>query len=190
MTTKALVAYATKHGSTAEIATAIADTLRASGTDTDVHAAREVTDVRDYDVVILGSGVYMNRWHTEALDFAKRFVNDLRQRSTWFFSSGPTGGTPKADAAVVAVLEAQGPPPGQAGKWAERIGIRGHATFGGKVGEGLGGIFERWVPKGDWRDFRDISRWANRIARLSRADPDPDRIEVNAEPPERATVIT
>ena len=32
MTTKALVASATKHGSTTEIATAIADTLRASGT--------------------------------------------------------------------------------------------------------------------------------------------------------------
>jgi menaquinone-dependent protoporphyrinogen oxidase len=172
MTTKALVAYATKHGSTAEIATAIADTLRASGTDADLRAAREVADIADYDVVILGSGVYMNRWHSEALDFAKRFAIDLRQRSTWFFSSGPTGGTPKADAAVVAALAAQAPPPGQAGKWAERIGIRGHATFGGKVGDGLGGIFERWVPKGDWRDFRAISEWANGIAGLSRPDPD------------------
>lgn len=78
MTTRALVAFATKYGSTAEIATAIGDTLRASGTDADVRAAREVKDVRPYDVVILGSGVYMNRWHGEALDFAKRFANHLR----------------------------------------------------------------------------------------------------------------
>jgi menaquinone-dependent protoporphyrinogen oxidase len=170
MTTKALVAYATKHGSTAEIASAIADTLRASGTDADLCAAREVAGVTDYDVVILGSGVYMNRWHGEALDFAKRFANDLRQRSTWFFSSGPTGGTPKADAAVVAALAAQGPPPGEAGKWAQGIGIRGHATFGGKVDEGLGGIFERWVPKGDWRDFGAVRNWARGIAVASQGD--------------------
>lgn len=190
MTTKALVAFATKYGSTAEIATAIADTLRASGRDVDVRAAREVTDITRYNIVVLGSGVYMNRWHGEAIDFAKRFANDLRLRPTWFFSSGPTGGTPKADAALAAALEAQGPPPGQARKWAERIGIRGHATFGGKVGEGLGGIFERWVPKGDSRDFRAISRWANRIAELSDADRDRDRIHANAEPRERATVVT
>jgi len=167
MTTKALVAFATKYGSTAEIATAIGDTQRASGTDADVRAAREVTDVRRYGVVILGSGVYMNRWHGEALDFAKRFANDLAQRSTWFFSSGPTGGTPKAEAAMVEVLAAQGPPTGQAGELAERIGIRGQATFGGKVGENMGGIFTRWIPKGDWRDFAAISEWTSAIARAS-----------------------
>ena len=167
MTTEALVAFATKYGSTAEIATAIGDTLRASGTDTEVRAARDVNDVGPYDVVILGSGVYMNRWHGEAVGFAKRFANDLRERSTWFFSSGPTGGTPKAEAAKVEVLAAQGPPPGQAGKLAEWIGIRGHATFGGKVGANMGGIFTRWIPKGDWRDFAAISEWTSAIARAA-----------------------
>jgi len=183
MTTRALVAFATKYGSTAEIATAIGDTLRASGTDADVRAAREVKDVRPYDVVILGSGVYMNRWHGEALDFAKRFANDLRERSTWIFSSGPTGGTPKAEAAMVEVLKTQAPPPGQAGKLAERIGIRGHATFAGRVGDNMGGFFARWIPKGDWRDFAAISEWASAIARASRTNGNQSEADVAREEP-------
>jgi menaquinone-dependent protoporphyrinogen oxidase len=167
--TKTLVAYASKHGSTAEIAAAIAQALRSSGIDVELRAARQVSDVSGYDTVILGSGVYMGRWHGEALDFAKRFERDLRTRTTWFFSSGPTGGTPEAESKVIEILEAQGPAPGKAGRLAERIGVRGHAIFGGKVGEGMGGIFERWIPKGDWRDFAAISEWAASIAKASGA---------------------
>jgi menaquinone-dependent protoporphyrinogen oxidase len=166
---KTLVAYASKHGSTAEIAAAIAQSLRSSGIEVELRAARQVSDVRPFDAVILGSGVYMNRWHGEALDFAKRFEHELRTRPTWFFSSGPTGGTPAAEAKLSEALEAQGPPPGQAGKWAARIGIRGHALFGGQVKTGMGGVFERWIPKGDWRDFAAISEWAAGIAKTSGA---------------------
>ena len=48
--------------------------------------------------------------------------------------------------------------------WAERIGARGHATFPGRIEEGVSGIFSRWVPKGDWRDFDAIRDWADAIA--------------------------
>ena len=73
-------------------------------------------------------------------------------------------GRRKADAQLAEQLRTQGPPPGKAGAWATRIGIRGHRTFGGRVDEGMGGFFERWVPKGDWRDFVDVTAWAQRIA--------------------------
>ena len=164
MARHALVAYATKHGGTTEIAVRIAETLRACGLDVDVRTASDVTDVRGYDLIILGSAVYMFRWQGEALDFARRFERELRERPTWFFSSGPTGGSPKADAQLAEQLRTQGPPPGKAGAWATRIGIRGHRTFGGRVDERMGGFFERWVPKGDWRDFVDVTAWAQRIA--------------------------
>ena len=167
MARHALVAYATKHGGTIEIAVRIGETLRACGLDVDVRSVGDVTDLRGYDLVVLGSAVYMFRWQGEALDFARRFEPELREGPTWFFSSGPTGGTPKADAQVAEQLERQGPPPGKAGAFATRIGIRGHRTFGGHVGDGMGGFFERWVPKGDWRDFEDVTAWAQLIA----ADP-------------------
>jgi hypothetical protein len=27
------------------------------------------------------------------------------------------------------------------------------------------GVFERWIPKGDWRDFDAVRAWADEIAR-------------------------
>jgi menaquinone-dependent protoporphyrinogen oxidase len=168
MTTRALVAFATKHGSTGEIAAQIGDAMREAQLEVDVRPAREVSDVEPYDVVVLGSGVYMNRWLGDAIDFARRFERQLRGRPIWFFSSGPTGGTPDSDAKVAELLRAQPEPPGNARGWASRLAIRGHATFGGRVdggAAGMAGIFERWVPKGDWRDRAAIEAWARDVAR-------------------------
>ena len=165
MNGRVLVAYASKHGSTAEIAQAIGEALAEMGFTTDVRPAREVRSLDEYSAVIVGSVVQMNRWRGDALDFVKRFERDLQARPTWLFSSGPTGGSPEADALVVSAAASPDavPPPKDIAKRAAKIGARGHATFPGKVGEGVGGIFERWVPKGDWRNFDAIKAWARGI---------------------------
>jgi menaquinone-dependent protoporphyrinogen oxidase len=170
---KVLVAFGSKYGSTGEIAAAVADVLRRLGLDVDLRPARDVRDVDRYDGVVVGSGVYVGRWHGDALDLIKRFERELRTRPTWFFSSGPTGGTPNAEAAMIKALEEQAPPPGQAGRLAERIGIRGHALFAGSVGADIGGFFARWIPKGDWREFGTIETWAAGIGQALDGDLDP-----------------
>lgn len=162
---RALVAYATKHGSTAGIADAIAEALRSRGFITDVRPAKEVRDIGDYELVVVGSAVYMFRWQGDAIDFLKRFRHELATRPTWLFSSGPTGGDAKAEAKLAEILEAQPPVSGNAAKLAEQIGVRGHRTFGGRAGEEMNGVFERWVPRGDWRDFDSIPAWVDEIAR-------------------------
>ena len=164
MTAQALVAYASKHGSTAGIAEAVAETLRARGFVTDVMPAKEVRRIDDYGLVVVGSAVYMFRWQGDAVDFLKRFRRELETRSTWLFSSGPTGGDAEADAKMADILVTQPPPPGNAAKLAERIGVRGHRTFAGATADTMTGFFERWIPKGDWRDFDAIRDWANEIA--------------------------
>jgi menaquinone-dependent protoporphyrinogen oxidase len=164
MNTTALVAYATKHGSTAGIAERIGATLRERGILADVAPARAIHSIDGYDLVVVGSAVYMFRWQGEAIDFLKRFERQLRGRPTWLFESGPTGGSPKAEEQMARVLADQPPPPGNVAKLAERIGVRECRTFGGRVGPEMGGIFERFVPKGDWRDFDEIRAWANTIA--------------------------
>ncbi|HEY7589828.1 MAG TPA: flavodoxin domain-containing protein [Candidatus Limnocylindrales bacterium] len=164
MNGRALVAYASKYGSTAEIAEAIATTLREEGMTTDVALARDVASVGAYDVVVVGSGVYMNRWDGAALGFLKRFERELAARPTWLFSSGPTGGSKDAEVKMAAMLAAQPPAPGEAGKRAQRIGARGHATFAGRIVPEMGGIFARWLPRGDWRDFDAVRSWARRVA--------------------------
>ena len=164
MNTTALVAYATKHGSTAGIAEAIGETLRARGIPTDVMPAREVRSIDEYGLVVVGSAVYMFRWQGDAVDLLKRFERGLRERPLWLFGSGPTGGTPKTDAKLAEILVDQPPPPGNVRKHAERLGAHPYRTFGGRADGGLNGVFERWVPKGDWRDFDAIHAWANGIA--------------------------
>jgi len=164
MTARALVAYGSKYGSTAGIAKVIAETLRDCGLETDIQPADEVRTIERYDVVVVGGGVYVGRWHGDAVDFVKRFEADLTDRPTWLFSSGPTGGTAKAEAAMARVLAEQPRPPGNVARIAQRIGIRGHRTFAGAVTDGMGGFFARWIPKGDWRDFEAARAWATEIA--------------------------
>jgi menaquinone-dependent protoporphyrinogen oxidase len=53
-----LVAYASKYGSTAEIAKKIGEVLRGSGLEVNVVSATEVENISSYEAVILGSGVY------------------------------------------------------------------------------------------------------------------------------------
>ena len=164
MNTTALVAYATKHGSTAEIAEVIGETLRARGIQTEVAPAAAVRSIDDYELVVVGSAVYIFRWQGDAVDFVKRFEAHLRDRPTWLFGSGPTGGSPKAEEELARVLADQPAPPGYVAKLATRIGARGYRTFGGRVGPEMGGFFERHIPKGDWRDFDAVRAWANDIA--------------------------
>lgn len=163
---KTLVAYATKHGSTAEIAEMIGVGLRDGGRDVDVLPAGEVVDISPYEKVVVGSAVYMGRWQRDALDFLRRHEAMLKRVPTWLFSSGPTGGTPDADAKVAALgggsLVAS--PPKDAVGWVRRIGARAHMTIPGRIGEGMGGFFERWMPRGDWRDLAAVRRWGQALA--------------------------
>lgn len=164
MTSRALIAYGSKYGSTAGIAVAIGETLRELGVETDVRAAEDVERIAPYDIVVVGGGLYVGRWHGDAVAFLRRFEDDLIDRPTWLFSSGPTGGTEKAEAEMARILAEQPGPPGNVVKIAKRIGIRGHRTFGGAATEGMGGFFSRWIPKGDWRDFEAVRGWATEIA--------------------------
>ena len=161
---KALVVFGSKYGSTAGLAEMVGSELRQAGFETDVVAAREIRSLIGYDLVIVGAGVYMGRWNGDALDFVKRFNADLRGRPTWFFSSGPTGGSAKAEQQMTEMLHSQPGPPGDAAKWATRIGIRGHQWFAGRITPDMGGIFARWMPRGDWRDPAAIAAWTGLIA--------------------------
>jgi len=67
-----LVTYASKHGSTEEIARRIADRLRERAVDAEARPITEVHDLGDAEVVVLGSAVYMGSWMKEASQFAER----------------------------------------------------------------------------------------------------------------------
>ena len=88
---KILIAYASKYGSTAQIAENIALRLKKAGLTPVVRGAKEISSLAEYSAVVTGSAVYAGSWLKEAADFLEKFQEELTQLPTWLFSAGPTG---------------------------------------------------------------------------------------------------
>jgi menaquinone-dependent protoporphyrinogen oxidase len=164
MDTQILVAYATKHGATAEIAEKIGQVLRQAGLSTDVLPAQRVDDLSPYQAVILGSAIYMGQWRKEAATFLGTNEKALTERPVWLFSSGPTGeGDPIQLLKGWRLPKAQQP-------IADRIRPRDIAVFGGALDPKKMNLFEKWIIKnvkaslGDFRDWNAIDTWAKAIS--------------------------
>ncbi|GAB3979449.1 flavodoxin domain-containing protein [Actinoallomurus acanthiterrae] len=156
--TQVLVAYGSRHGGTAEIAHWIGEELRSAGLRVDVCDARSVREVTPYHAVVLGGAVYVGRWQRDARRLARRQAHVLREMPVWLFSSGPLGG---------AAGEQETPPVRGVQRLAERIGARGHVTFGGRLPRDARGFPAAAMAKrvaGDYRDEKAVRAWARRIA--------------------------
>jgi menaquinone-dependent protoporphyrinogen oxidase len=84
-----LVAYATRYGSTQEVAEAIGETLREQGLAAEVRPMREVRTLEGYDAVVLGAALYMYRWHKDARRFLSRQREALKGLPVAIFALGP-----------------------------------------------------------------------------------------------------
>jgi menaquinone-dependent protoporphyrinogen IX oxidase len=73
---RALLVYATRHGSTREIADAIAAELRAAFGDVDVREAASAPPPAGYDAVVVGGPMIMG-WHRDAERYVKRHRDQL-----------------------------------------------------------------------------------------------------------------
>jgi menaquinone-dependent protoporphyrinogen oxidase len=157
-----LVAYASKRGSTKEIAETVAATLRREGLGVCLERVEEVQSLDRYDAVVVGSAVYMKRWRGDARHFLKKHRKALRQVPLWVFSSGPVG-DPANDNPV------WNEPPKIAEK-VEELGGRGHVVFGGCLPAEPKNLIERAMVEGtprqhrDRRDWTEIRDWAHQIA--------------------------
>jgi menaquinone-dependent protoporphyrinogen oxidase len=156
-----LVAYATKHSSTAEIAERIAAAMRAAGRAAEARPAAEVDDLSGYGAVVLGSAVYAKRWQRDARAFARRYAGELKDMPVWLFSSGPIGAPEEHPTA---------PTPPIAEKLVKQLGAREHVMLGGRVPLDPGNFIERSMLKNtppeqrDARDWPAIESWARTIA--------------------------
>jgi menaquinone-dependent protoporphyrinogen oxidase len=156
-----LVSAASRHGSTAEIATELGKALRADlpGAGVDVVPLNRIAGVDGYDAVVLGSAVYFGRWLDEARWQVGAQAEALRERPVWLFSSGPVG-----DPAVPAEEPVDG------AELAAAIGARDHVVFPGALHRELLGIREKLAvgvvhaADGDYRDWPAVRAWADKIA--------------------------
>jgi len=83
---KLLVVYATKSGTTSEVAQAIGKSLCDKGAAVDVRPVKSVTSLDGYRAVIVGSAIRMGNWLPEALEFVKKNQPLLSQMPTAFFT--------------------------------------------------------------------------------------------------------
>jgi len=157
---RVLVTYATKHGSTREIAEAIAATISGHGIVAEVLPVEDVAEIGSYDAVVLGSAIYMGRWLKEATEFTRRHRASLAERPLWLFSSGPLG-------TEVVDNEEQ---PKELSELLEMLEPRDHRLYYGALTRDALGFGERMVvkavraPEGDYRDWDEIQAWAAAIA--------------------------
>jgi menaquinone-dependent protoporphyrinogen oxidase len=95
--TRTLVAYATRHGSTAEVAETVAQALRGRGDVVDVVPAGTVREpVSEQDLVVLAAPLYSGRWHRDARRFLRRHRDELRDIPLAVFALGPREDTDEA----------------------------------------------------------------------------------------------
>lgn len=166
MSSKVLVAYASKYGATAEIAGKIGEVLRGADLEADVMEANCAGDPTQYTAVVLGSAVYIGSWRKEAATFLKANELKLTGLPVWLFSSGPTGeGDPVALTKGWRFPEKLQP-------IADSIKPRDIAVFGGAIDTKKLNLIERWMiknvkaPAGDFRDWTAITAWAAGIAEV------------------------
>jgi len=84
---KALIVYGTRYGATASTSEEIAKILRQKGLEVRVVNAKEekVKDIAEYDLVVVGSGIQINRWTGEPENFLKKFQKDLARKKVALF---------------------------------------------------------------------------------------------------------
>lgn len=168
---KVLVSYASRSGSTKEIAEFIGEKLQKNGILADVKDVGSGSDLANYDAFVIGSALYMGHWLKEARQFVSENRSALASRPVWIFSSGPTG--PNAtDKKGRDLREVSGPK--EIEELCESVHPRDHRVFFGAVYpdrlKGAAGLFGRFIPKeeqGDFRNWNEIEAWTNAIAQAT-----------------------
>jgi len=160
--TQVLVAYATKYGSTQEIAGFVAAALREDGVDVDFRPARDVSSLDGYSSVVLGAALYNHKWHGDAVRFVSRHRTELTRLPVAVFAVGPVNNNPQefdsAREQIERVLS----------RW-EWLSPASLAVFGGRFDParlhfpGAAWMLQK-VPASDIIDPAAIGAWAHSLS--------------------------
>ncbi len=158
---KVLVAYATRAGTTGEVAEAIGSELCASGYAAEVLPAKEVRDLSPYDAVIVGSPIYVGKWMSDAAEFVTQHQAALQNMPVAFFLTCLTihDPTPEDRETVAAYLQPQ--------RELVTPVAEGHLV-GAFVPQQHSLLFRLMMrlmksPSGDFRDWEAIRQWAQDV---------------------------
>ena len=86
MTNRILIAYASKCGSTTEIARSMGKVLVEKGYEVDILPVNQVKSMDGYDGILAGSAVRVGAWLPEAVDFVKDNQTTMQKIPTAIFT--------------------------------------------------------------------------------------------------------
>jgi menaquinone-dependent protoporphyrinogen oxidase len=158
---KVLIAYASRYGSTREIAEAIAEVLQEQGVESDVKDVLEITNISGYDGIVIGSPIYMGKWLVEAVDFVKLFQEDLRKMPVALFTVGFSMREPTEDNRQKALTSIHAIRP-----YVHPLDV---GIFAGKIDLGELSEADRQIislsgaASADFRDWEEIAAWAGEL---------------------------
>ncbi|MBN2472041.1 MAG: flavodoxin domain-containing protein [Anaerolineae bacterium] len=155
--TSVLVTYASKSGSTAEVAEFMGEALREAGASVDVKPVKTAHEMQGYDLVFVGSAIRVGKWLGEAVQFVEEHKTDLAKQPTAFFTVCLTmqENTPEKRAEVQAYLDPV----------REIFTPQAEEFFAGVAQMERLGFIERMAmkaikpPLGDFRDWAAIRAW-------------------------------
>jgi menaquinone-dependent protoporphyrinogen oxidase len=161
MKQRVLVAYASRAGSTAQIAQAIGQQLCAMGWDADVQEVQAVRNLDDFQAVVLGSAIRYGQWLPEMSKFVQAQRLALGRLPVALFTAhmqalDDTTASVQARTAYTRDIHA----------W---VTPRAEAFFAGKIDLQTLSFFERMAvklvksPIGDKRDWSRIQAWASSL---------------------------
>ncbi len=83
---KVLIAFASKSGSTKEVAESIAERIQTETVEVDVKNIDSIPNVSEYDMVVVGAPINGMKWRQDAVDFVGIHQSDLMYKRTAYFS--------------------------------------------------------------------------------------------------------
>jgi menaquinone-dependent protoporphyrinogen oxidase len=152
-----LIAHGSQHGSTREVAEAIAEELRASGAAVDVRRVGDVDDLEGFSSIVFGAPLYAGRFPNDARRFLRRHRSALADLPVAVFALGPVKDTEEQWKGSREQLDRA------MGKleWLHPVAV---ALFGGAIRpDELRFPFNR-MEVGDIRDWEKVRAWAADLA--------------------------
>jgi menaquinone-dependent protoporphyrinogen oxidase len=161
MEDRVLVAYASKSGTTVEVAQAIAEKMVSLGHAVDLRRVDDVADHSGYSAILVGSAVRYGKWLAQAARFVEAHRQALSAVPTAFFTvhglaTDDSEESRQKREAYVAPIRLIVKPDRE-------------AFFGGRIDYARLGLVERQIarlvkaPEQDLRDWRSIRAWAGAV---------------------------
>ncbi len=162
MSKKILVAYASKAGSTSEVADFIGKTLADKGAVADVKQLKNIRDITGYQAVVIGSAIRAGRLLPEAVDFVKHYKADLQKTPVAYFivcmtmKDNTEENRKKADSFLDPLRNEIAP---------VSVGLFAGKMDYSKLGFASRSVVKHMVkvPEGDFRNWDSIKKWADNL---------------------------